>query len=162
MACTACQNSTVILWSSWEANCDQVYVSLYPYDIPPGTAIPRWAYLNVSVANIFDPVLAQSTGGNPEGLPYTPTVVSLSPTSSLISSFGSNNQVPSSSATNQGSKSSSNAGAIVGGVVGGVALLVIVAGFILVCYRMREGRKNTTSKAPDQQSFRPASRVPSS
>ncbi|TDL21524.1 hypothetical protein BD410DRAFT_294509 [Rickenella mellea] len=48
-ACGVCQNQTIITWSSWDTNCTTVYVSVYPEAISTGTAIPAWAYVNVSV-----------------------------------------------------------------------------------------------------------------
>ena len=49
MACTACQNVTVQSWGFWSQFCPQVYVSQYPQPIPINTAVPHWAFLNVTV-----------------------------------------------------------------------------------------------------------------
>lgn len=49
MACTACQNVSTQPWSFWVQNCDSVYVSEYPGNIPLHTAVPNWAYVNVTV-----------------------------------------------------------------------------------------------------------------
>ena len=49
MACTACQNVSTQPWSFWVQNCDQICVNEYPGNIPPSTAVPNWAYVNVTV-----------------------------------------------------------------------------------------------------------------
>jgi len=60
MACTACQNMTIESWSFWHQHCDQVYVAQYPDHIPSGTTIPGWAYFNVTISDVFDPVAAKA------------------------------------------------------------------------------------------------------
>jgi hypothetical protein len=49
MACTACQNLPTHSWSFWVQNCDKIYVCEYPGKIPPNTAVPDWAYVDVTV-----------------------------------------------------------------------------------------------------------------
>lgn len=49
MACTDCQNVTIQAWSIWSAACDALYVGQYPGNIPLGTAVPNWAYVNHTV-----------------------------------------------------------------------------------------------------------------
>lgn len=49
MACTACQGFSTHLWSFWAQNCDQIYVHEYPGNIPPNTAVPNWAFVDVVV-----------------------------------------------------------------------------------------------------------------
>ena len=49
MACTACQNVTTQPWGFWSQFCPEVYVAQYPEPIPANTAVPHWAFLNVTV-----------------------------------------------------------------------------------------------------------------
>ncbi|KIM62175.1 hypothetical protein SCLCIDRAFT_120442 [Scleroderma citrinum Foug A] len=51
-ACSICQNRAYITWSSWSTNCSMTYPGVYPEDIPSGTAIPHWAYQDVTVCHI--------------------------------------------------------------------------------------------------------------
>ncbi|KAG1891126.1 hypothetical protein F4604DRAFT_393549 [Suillus subluteus] len=79
-ACADCQNRTYDDWTSWSTSCSKFsigesvrkvvdilqaflihLIDRYPNDIPTGTKVPNWAYLNVSGG--FDPVAAQSNGG---------------------------------------------------------------------------------------------------
>jgi len=131
MACTACQNvSSVQDWSYWDANCEAIYVTQYPGIIPDGTAVPAWAYLNVTTTGIWSAVNAQAAGDSPEST-YTPIPTASVPVSSGTgtggAAGGSGTNPPSPTATGSSGKSSSNAGAIAGGVVGGVAALAVVA-----------------------------------
>jgi len=49
MACTACQNVTTQSWTYWSQSCDEVHITQYPWSIPPGTAVPNWAFLDYTV-----------------------------------------------------------------------------------------------------------------
>ena len=68
-------------WSNWAENCTQVYVaksvslsiapsvrvltwsSRYPESVPSGTAIPNWAFLDVTAAETFNAIAAEADGG---------------------------------------------------------------------------------------------------
>lgn len=45
-ACSDCQNAIYVSWSTWSTNCAQMSIRQYPMDIPTGTKVPNWAYLN--------------------------------------------------------------------------------------------------------------------
>ncbi|KIK49219.1 hypothetical protein CY34DRAFT_797160 [Suillus luteus UH-Slu-Lm8-n1] len=128
-ACGACQNATYLTWSSWSYNCSQIFPQVYPYDIPAGTVVPNWAYLNVT-ANGFDLVSAQSTGDLPEStatkVQSTGTVTSASSVSASLTNSGTATGSPTTSPTNS---TSSNVGAIAGGVVGGIVGAAAIIGF---------------------------------
>ncbi|KAG1891139.1 hypothetical protein F4604DRAFT_1949432 [Suillus subluteus] len=128
-ACGACQNATYLTWSQWNYNCTEVFLQTYPDNIPSGTKVPNWAYLNVT-ANGFDPVAAQNNGDTPES-----TATSVQSTGSVASSSSVSASLTSSSGTATGSSTSStdskssNAGAIAGGVVGGIVGVAAIIGF---------------------------------
>jgi len=118
MACAACQDGYVYSWLTWRQQCDKGFnVTTYPYDIPQGTAIPRWAFYNVTLypGQTYSDTVAIAIGRDPEES-ASPTSPGAPPTSTSNNSNG------------RGGKR--NIGAIVGGVVGGVvgsiALLVVV------------------------------------
>ena len=68
-------------WSNWAENCTQVYVaksvslsiapsvrvltwsSRYPESVPSGTAIPNWAFLDVTATDTFNAIAAEADGG---------------------------------------------------------------------------------------------------
>ncbi|OJA18120.1 hypothetical protein AZE42_10803 [Rhizopogon vesiculosus] len=66
-ACHACQNATVESWSVWSFNCftSLTHHSVYPLNIPNGTAIPHCAYLDVT-DDMFNTTAAQLDGDSPE------------------------------------------------------------------------------------------------
>jgi len=106
MACINCQGGLEYGWEGWATNCDTVLISAYSGTIPPGTAIPHWAFYNVTLLNDqqYDDNNAQSIGRDPEATP------SVSSSTSNTKSKG----IPKQTA------------AIIGGVVGGVGFLIIV------------------------------------
>ncbi|KAG7447974.1 uncharacterized protein BT62DRAFT_745997 [Guyanagaster necrorhizus] len=62
-ACAFCQDRGYASWSSWSTNCTSVYVTVYPGEIPEDTAVPHWAYQNVTIYNDFNETLAASDTG---------------------------------------------------------------------------------------------------
>ncbi|EPQ58044.1 hypothetical protein GLOTRDRAFT_98772 [Gloeophyllum trabeum ATCC 11539] len=149
-ACGACQNRTIITWSTWSNNCSTVY-NTYPESIPSGTKVPAWAYLNVS-NDLWDYLSAQADLSAPES---TATVQkstgSVAPSTANPSSTSSS--VPSGGAT---SSHNSNTGAIAGGVVGGVVGLAIIGGLIAF-FVMRSRRRSQPKAASAMFEQRPMS-----
>ncbi|KAK2463070.1 hypothetical protein APHAL10511_004725 [Amanita phalloides] len=129
-ACGACQDRSWIKWSQYTPNCSEVYLTVYPKQIPADTGVPHWAYLDVSVANTFNAVAASSAVG-PEST--TPTVAS------TASSGSKSTSRPSSSSH---SSSSNHAGAIAGGVIGGIVFLALVAATLLWFFKFRNSPQN--------------------
>ncbi|KAF9790609.1 hypothetical protein BJ322DRAFT_1037327 [Thelephora terrestris] len=130
MACTSCQNGTIYSWTKWIAQCVNISISQYPVDIAQGTALPRWAFINVtSLPNMtYSDTVAMSVGRDPEALPNSITTVSMVSTSTTgISTLTKNStDLPVPTNVNDTAKSD-NTGAIVGGVVGTVVPLTILA-----------------------------------
>jgi len=122
MACSTCQDGIAYGWDSWIPQCNTVLISDYSGNIPQGTAIPHWAFYNVTLLNNqeFDNLVAESIGRNPEALPNVPT--------------------PSVANTSKGAPH--NTHAIIGGVVGAIGFLTIVAAcFGCLWWRKNEERK---------------------
>jgi len=140
-ACGLCQNRTADTWSSWQLNCTQVSKSQFPEDIPSGTAIPAWAYLDVTVNDIFNLAAAQLDDAAPaSSATASKPTAALSSTTPLLtfSDFSTPLATPTTtsgangggSGTSGTPKKSSNAGAIAGGVVGGIVGLASIAGIV--------------------------------
>lgn len=154
MACTTCQGGVVFSWPRWMTQCDNgVYVADYPNDIALETAIPRWAYYNVTAFpdQTYNDSVAISIGRDPEGKPkQVNTISSTIPSSSSTLPRTRTSSSTSSGSTSVGNTSSggSNTGAIVGGVVGGVVPLAILAvvAFIYLKRRKQNGGEPDTQR----------------
>ncbi|KAI6036248.1 hypothetical protein BKA83DRAFT_4160040 [Pisolithus microcarpus] len=158
-ACAACQNGPYFNWPSWSRNCSTAYVG-YPFSIPSGTAIPQWAYQNVTSSGDFNIGLAQEVGDGPESAAPTALVTTSSTTASPTpppTSFTLSTTLPSTqplttssiSFASSTSSSSTQKGAIVGGVVGGGVGLAAAATvtWFFVCRR----RKIRLPRADDDE-----------
>jgi len=122
MACSTCQQGIAYEWERWIKQCNTVMISNYSGDIPQGTAIPHWAFYNVTLLNnhTFDNANAQSIGREPEAKP------------------------PQTSAASSSSKTA----LIIGGAVGGVVLLIIIP--IIVYFGLRWRRRDKERKTQAQ------------
>lgn len=135
----ACKRSSRIIYLL----CLTVQIS-WPAKIPSGTAIPAWAYIDVTVTDALNVTEAQSIAA--ERLPEstagsapssTPPLVTFSSSGSGASPTSQGTPAPSAGAggapsgdDSSSSNKSSNTGAIVGGVVGGIGGAAILAGII--------------------------------
>ncbi|KAI9570445.1 hypothetical protein HD554DRAFT_2018193 [Boletus coccyginus] len=136
-ACGLCQNRTIISWTVWDTNCTTIYPGVFPPGVPAGTAVPQWAYQDVTTSDLFNVTLAQSVGDNPESIGSNPqSTGSVNPTSTAASA-----STPTGTDT-ASSGSSSDTAAIVGGVVGGVVGLALIAGAV-VFFVKRKKRSQT-------------------
>jgi len=134
MACTLCQNSTnTRTWTGWSQFCDNVYVTQYPFDIPQGATVPRWAYLDYTKEDKFNPTFAESVGRDPEVTPTASSTTNPPPTATDPSNGGDQE------GGNGGSMR--NVGAIAGGVIGGIAGLVGIAALVIFFLRRRRRRR---------------------
>ncbi|KAG2041609.1 hypothetical protein BDR03DRAFT_1006809 [Suillus americanus] len=161
-------NRTYLDWSSWSSSCPQISIREYPNDIPAGTKVPNWAYLNVT--GTFNPVLAQSNGDLPESTATSvPTVTvihsttisaslttvsaSLTTLSASLTTLSLSTALTSSSGAATGSSTtpasdstSSNVGAIAGGVVGGISGAAAIVG-LATWYFVKRRRSSTMPSA---------------
>ncbi|GJE90800.1 hypothetical protein PsYK624_069440 [Phanerochaete sordida] len=60
-ACALCQGGKTLQWTVSVAPCNpsDITVAGYPEAIPPGTAVPAWAFLDITSGNVFDPDAAK-------------------------------------------------------------------------------------------------------
>ncbi|GJE88609.1 hypothetical protein PsYK624_046920 [Phanerochaete sordida] len=163
-ACATCQDRSNVRWSTWQTNCSTDYISVWPVNIPPGTSVPAWAYLDVRTPDTFNATAAQAIAAQdpPESSATptpTPSVWFSAPASAAASTTTSDTTTalppPSPQPTgttptevaSTGSNTKSNSGAIAGGVVGGICGAAIVAGFITYFVLKSRSRKTCPSQA---------------
>jgi len=141
-ACTTCQNGIVLSWTRWFSGiCTVVYVAQFPFAIPLGTVIPRWAFIDVTTLpnETYSDAVAMSVGRDPESTSNSSSTV-LSVGSSTFSSMPPSSSAP--SPTNGGGNSTddlkSHLGVIVGSAVGGgTALIILTAVITFIIVRRR-------------------------
>ncbi|KAG1875167.1 hypothetical protein C8R48DRAFT_401663 [Suillus tomentosus] len=144
-ACSDCQNATYASWSSWSTNCAQLSIRQYPMDIPTGTKVPNWAYLNVSGG--FDPVAAQNNGDLPESTAINAqSTITVTDSTTFYASLTSSSTTSTGlSPTSTSSPTSPNVGAIAGGVVGAILCAAIIG--LVIWFFVRRRRSFTTPSA---------------
>ncbi|KAI0751428.1 hypothetical protein C8Q80DRAFT_1119204 [Daedaleopsis nitida] len=154
-ACATCQGQEnyITPWSEYKENCSTVYIQKYPEDIPADTAVPAWAYLDITQVNTFDPAAAQALAnqGAPESTAtVTPSSTATSNTATPTSSDSSQGAPKSGNGdTSGGSKKSISIGPIVGGVVGGVVALIAIGLAVFFFLRHRRSKaKHTVPTGP--------------
>jgi len=138
-ACGACQGeSEWPAWSTYNTNCTALYLSQFPENIPSGTKVPQWAYLDITTDGTFNPTAAEAVGDSPESTGNSiPTATA--PTPSSIST----------SVSTTTKKHHSELAPIVGGAVGGVVFLCLCALAVICCKRRKSGARGR--KAPSAQ-----------
>ncbi|CDO74005.1 hypothetical protein BN946_scf185043.g54 [Trametes cinnabarina] len=135
-ACATCQGEQVAIvpWTTYAENCSTVYLSQYPENIPQGTSVPAWAYIDVSCRSSSGFKRSPTSGTTlSTPLDVTPTGIN----SPGFTADGSNSL--------SASKKSINIGAIVSGVVGGVVVLLAIG--LTVCFALRH-KRNAARNAP--------------
>ncbi|KAI6109476.1 hypothetical protein F5141DRAFT_1214992 [Pisolithus sp. B1] len=121
-ACAYCQSYNYVSWPYWVTNCSSPYVG-YSENIPSDTAIPQWAYQNVTLSGTFNATLAQVVGATSAKI----TASSVSTSTDLAASLTPLPSPSSSLISLASTPKSNNTGAIAGGAVGGVVGLAAVA-----------------------------------
>ncbi|KAI0073459.1 hypothetical protein K474DRAFT_1692658 [Panus rudis PR-1116 ss-1] len=121
-------------WSTWNTNCtDAIYVQVYPHDIPIGTSVPAWAYLDDTMSDNFNVTAAKALS---ESKPPDSSALP-SPTSNTSSATSSSTPTVAPVAGSSSGKKT-NVGAIVGGVIAGVVVLALIAGAAFWFIRKRK------------------------
>ncbi|KAF8733698.1 hypothetical protein AX14_003625 [Amanita brunnescens Koide BX004] len=123
-ACAICQDGQTMLWDEYDRNCSAVSVGVFPAQIPAGTAVPHWAYIDVTTLGEFNATLAQQLNGPESTAGPQPTAASSLTPSSTHSASSSPHD-------------STIIGPIIGGVVGGVAFLALLSLAVMLLLRRR-------------------------
>ncbi|KAM5540813.1 hypothetical protein V8D89_005457 [Ganoderma adspersum] len=142
-ACATCQGEGdyIIPWLTYSQNCANTYIEKYPENIPAGTAIPAWAYLDVRVNGTFDPAAAEALAA--QNLPESSAAPALSTSPTTSGTTSGPSTAPGD--TSDSSSKKSNAGAIAGGVVGALAGLALVGAAVFFPLRLRSSRSSAPS-----------------
>jgi len=145
-ACAACQDHVTIAWSNWAYNCTEsiTTVGQWPLDVPSGTAIPAWAYQNVSVHDTFELSIAQNNTA-PQSTYFGRPTASINYHLSASVAASTTAVIGTTTPTAAASQSKSNVGPIVGGVVGGLAVLALLGVLIFLCVRQQRSKKHLRS-----------------
>ena len=117
----------------------------FPETIPVGTAVPAWAYLDVTTSNDWNLTTAKNYAAqNKTEITNPSSTSSTSSTSMSSTSSGSASPTATTAPTTHTSKKT-NVGAIVGGVVGGVCGAVLLLLALLFWYRRRKAQRRPPS-----------------
>ncbi|KAI0751236.1 hypothetical protein C8Q80DRAFT_559935 [Daedaleopsis nitida] len=121
-ACATCQGGggQIPPWPRYITNCTDSTVEDYPINIPGGTAVPVWAFQDVSASNTWDLTTAQEVAAKGK------------------SDKTADNYSP------PGGKDGTQSRIIilaVGGIVGGLAGATVIAVSVYCCWRSKQKRK---------------------
>ncbi|KAI0812564.1 hypothetical protein BC629DRAFT_1436591 [Irpex lacteus] len=152
-ACVLCQTQlpTYLPWSLWIKNCTRTYVDEYPMSVPKGTAIPEWAFHNVTDIDNFNATIAKAVAARDSDLAETePSLITASASPSPPLSTSPSAPTPSVTVViNPDSNNVRNplsfSGTIAGVVTGGVLLLVAIVGGTA---KWRKHRRSATQTQP--------------
>ncbi|KAI9436124.1 hypothetical protein F5148DRAFT_25864 [Russula earlei] len=147
-ACDACQGGLWFSWQAWTHNCTAIDPpTTFSNDIPSGTRVPEWAFLDVTKKGSWDPVWSYQVGDNVEVAPGQTGSLSVQPTQTTTQTSVpglSSNQTQFMSKKN-GHSRAGKVGGIVGGILSG--LLVIAVALALWIWRARIKRRRMTRTA---------------
>jgi len=125
-------------WGNWSNICSSVFLG-YANPIPSGTAVPNWAFQNVTEAGTFNVAEAQAAGDLPESTaPSSSTSADSTPTGPSTSASTSSS---SSGSTSSSDGDKTNVGAIVGGVVGAIVFLSVSTYVIFLIIRRSQRQR---------------------
>lgn len=138
-ACMACQNEESFEdstpWSTWTTNCTTPIVGRWPTQVPAGTAIPSWAFLDVVRSDRFNVTLAKNMAAYD-----LPDTTMLSSTATPTSTFTTVTSQTTQTAPMTSSAKKINPGVITGVAVGALVLGgTLIGAIIFCCMRRRRG-----------------------
>ncbi|OBZ76312.1 hypothetical protein A0H81_03608 [Grifola frondosa] len=163
-ACSLCQGAIVGSWTDYSSNCtnSSIVIGNYWEDLPVGTTVPAWAYLNVTVQNTFDVVAAQAFASrdHPDSTatsaPQTTTTsgnatITNTPLTAASNSTQTATGIAFETSPSHNLSKSARSGAIAGGVVGGVVVLSLLG--LGLCYFARRRRRTAVTAASNPKHF---------
>ncbi|KAJ3725771.1 hypothetical protein EV361DRAFT_615822 [Lentinula raphanica] len=131
--CRLCQTKagkTYPTWSQWTTNCSSLNTG-FPPGLPGGTAVPDWAYQDISESDAFNETLALNVA----------TTDHSESSSSALPSSTSTSSATSTPNTQISRDSDDDVAALVGGLLGGlVGLALIVVATLYLIRRRRRSR----------------------
>ncbi|KAJ7581077.1 hypothetical protein C8J56DRAFT_1101718 [Mycena floridula] len=136
--CAACQLKSYSSWSHFSTNCTLVYLMV---DVPPFTAIPNWAYQNVTVKLQSMMLSRLTTKMRPQANdPFNISVALADSRLEIPETTASIPTRPQKTATSNDTTASKklNLGGIIGGIVAGLSAVAV--GLILFWWRRRSIR----------------------
>ncbi|KAJ4487752.1 hypothetical protein J3R30DRAFT_842868 [Lentinula aciculospora] len=122
-------------WSQWTTNCSSLNTG-FPLGLPGGTAVPDWAYQDISESNAFNETLAAVVATTDH-----------SESSSSASPSSTNTTSPTSSSVGPLNHTSNDDAVLVGGLLGGLIGLALLAVAILFFIRRRRQLRTAPSTA---------------
>jgi hypothetical protein len=148
MACAACQTGETYPWPTYITQCTSIMISAYPVDIAQGTAVPHWAYIDVTQLpnSTWSANNSMTVGRDPEVFPKAINTVSGGSSSTIPKSTITKTSGSSGPTSSTNTKGGTNVGAIVGGVVGSIVPLTILA--IAIALYMRKRRQQSQPSHP--------------
>ncbi|KAM5537640.1 hypothetical protein V8D89_008718 [Ganoderma adspersum] len=165
-ACGICQGAGIEPWPTYKVNCTKLFNGTYPESVPGGTAIPAWAFLDVTMNSTFnvDAAKALAEQDPPDVTDVTSSSAfasqsssgSAPPSPSTASSPASSTTTPPTSTTSGTSTTNSSAHGnnpvpLVGGIVGGILGLLLIgtlALFIVLRHRRRTRKARPNAHEP--------------
>ncbi|KAH9853889.1 hypothetical protein C2E23DRAFT_902766 [Lenzites betulinus] len=147
-ACATCQGAEIGIktWDDFSADCNQTSLSAYPEDVPDGTSIPAWAYIDPTVIGRLDLPGAKQMAEDhdPDSTASGSYVPEATSGSKAPASGGTGSSAGPSAAS--GSKHKSNV-ALIGGVVGGVVGAILIGGAVFYVIRRRRRQSYRSMRA---------------
>ncbi|KAF9459032.1 hypothetical protein BDZ94DRAFT_1062974 [Collybia nuda] len=146
--CAFCQRRNYLSWSKYNQNCIIPHLGVFPLKIPDDTAVPFYAYYNVSIDDTFNPHLAEAIADVISG----PTTIFLTTTRAAIGpSWGPTWTDPTHSHfphiphhDGPPNSRSFNGGSIAGAVVGSIIFISLIALAIYWCIQRRKSERIMT------------------
>jgi len=131
--CRLCQSEDLLYptWDQWSEHCTSISDG-FPLELPGGTAVPDWAYQNVTGTNAFNETLAAAVATTD----HAESSSSASP-SSTGSATTSPTTSPFTSPEESLSSGNSHAAAVIAGLIAGVIGMGLLAVAILFLIRRR-------------------------
>ncbi|KAG7452397.1 uncharacterized protein BT62DRAFT_301308 [Guyanagaster necrorhizus] len=134
--CAQCQGGGITIWSTYSINCTTTY-TVFPHEIPSGTAVPHWAYLDLLLNGTVNVAAAETDTGAETTATVTPSPSSVDRTSTVASGPETTNAPLSGSSGPWKGDTGAIAGGVVGGVLG-VGIVVIGIAFFVLRRRRRQ------------------------
>jgi len=147
-ACGACQGGLWFNWKTFSESCSEVDApGTFSKDIPSGTLVPNWAFVHITGAQYWNPVLSYQIGDNVEvGSNQTGTSVRPSPTTTHTAVPGLSSLQAQFVSTNVSGHKKKNTLGIVLGILSGILVIAVVAALWLWGARVKR-RKMTRAAA---------------